>query len=255
MIVSHRHRFIFIKTRKTAGTSIEISLSRYCAPTDIISPVSLDDEPLRGQFGKCPANYIANSLEHSWQRRSVGGALLWRACSKIELRRSGVFPHRVRKRLANWRSARVIAAKGGYYNHMPATEIRQLVGDHIWDSYYKFCVERDPVDKTISHYCYLRRYESFDAYLESGNHCSDISKYMIDGNLAVDKVIDFSDLKSGIARVCSTIGIDYDGWLPRAKSGIRPKSFHASQLTDDQIDRINEIFWKERGILEQPSAR
>jgi len=37
MIVSRRHRFIFIKTHKTAGTSIEISLSRYCGASDIVS--------------------------------------------------------------------------------------------------------------------------------------------------------------------------------------------------------------------------
>lgn len=32
MIVSHRYRYIFIKTKKTAGTSIEIALSRHCGP-------------------------------------------------------------------------------------------------------------------------------------------------------------------------------------------------------------------------------
>jgi hypothetical protein len=32
MIVSHRYRYIFIKTKKTTGTSIEIALSRHCGP-------------------------------------------------------------------------------------------------------------------------------------------------------------------------------------------------------------------------------
>ena len=58
MIVSHRHRFIFIKTRKTAGTSVEIALSRHCGPEDVIAPISPEDELLRAQHGGIPAqNY------------------------------------------------------------------------------------------------------------------------------------------------------------------------------------------------------
>ncbi|QBX56847.1 hypothetical protein EXE58_16250 [Nocardioides seonyuensis] len=51
MIASHEHRFIFIKTRKTAGTSLEIALSRHCGPDDIITPISPDDEVLRRKAG------------------------------------------------------------------------------------------------------------------------------------------------------------------------------------------------------------
>ena len=32
MLLSHRNRFIFLKTRKTAGTSVEMALQPYCAP-------------------------------------------------------------------------------------------------------------------------------------------------------------------------------------------------------------------------------
>jgi hypothetical protein len=32
MILSHEHKFIFIKTNKTAGPSIEITLSKHCEP-------------------------------------------------------------------------------------------------------------------------------------------------------------------------------------------------------------------------------
>ena len=37
MIISHKYKFIFIKTRKTAGTTIEYNLSKYLGKNDIIT--------------------------------------------------------------------------------------------------------------------------------------------------------------------------------------------------------------------------
>ncbi len=51
MIASHAHRFVFIKTRKTAGTSIEIALSRHCGPDDVVTRISAEDEVLRAAAG------------------------------------------------------------------------------------------------------------------------------------------------------------------------------------------------------------
>jgi hypothetical protein len=34
--VSHEHKFIFLKTKKTAGTSIELALTQLCRPDYII---------------------------------------------------------------------------------------------------------------------------------------------------------------------------------------------------------------------------
>ena len=47
MIVSHEHRFIFLKTKKTAGTSLELALSQLCGPDDVITPLAPTDEALR----------------------------------------------------------------------------------------------------------------------------------------------------------------------------------------------------------------
>ena len=58
MIISHKYKFIFLKTKKTAGTSIEISLSRFCGDDDIIIPINLQDEAIRKLLGKKPQNYL-----------------------------------------------------------------------------------------------------------------------------------------------------------------------------------------------------
>lgn len=45
MIISHQHKFIFIKTRKTAGSSIEKYLINYLGPTDICTGSEKDNTP------------------------------------------------------------------------------------------------------------------------------------------------------------------------------------------------------------------
>jgi hypothetical protein len=44
MIVSYLHKFIFIRTKKTAGTTVEMTLAPACGPDDIITPLGTWDE-------------------------------------------------------------------------------------------------------------------------------------------------------------------------------------------------------------------
>jgi hypothetical protein len=59
MIINYVKKIIFIKTKKTASTSIEISLSEFCADRCIITPITPRDEETRKTLGfKGPQNYI-----------------------------------------------------------------------------------------------------------------------------------------------------------------------------------------------------
>jgi hypothetical protein len=118
---------------------------------------------------------------------------------------------------------------------MPAAEIRSRVGPEVWDSYYKVAFERNPWDKVVSYYHWVQalghRFASFADFIAQ---CvrqerfplqlpSSRALYHLDGKLAVDRVGAYETLEQDLAEICAQLGIAYDGWLPRAKSGLRPR--------------------------------
>jgi hypothetical protein len=199
MIVNHRYRFIYIKTKKTAGTSIEIALSRYCDGNDILSRIGPRDEPKRAALGyQGPANYLVP--RERWTRRD------W-------------FRHYLKRQ------------EICFWNHMPAREIRQRVGDGIWNSYFKFCFERNPWDRVVSAYYWENRkrkrlpdFYRFMDELERRGLLSNFDDYAIDGRIAVDRVYLYEDLQAALNDLTRRLGLPGPLELPDAKRGIRPDS-------------------------------
>ena len=219
MILSHRYRFIFIKTNKTAGTSVEIALSRHCGPQDILTPISPPDEALRHKLG-CPAaqNYLARKSEAS---------------------------------LADWARDRVRARRRPqFYNHMSALQIRALVPADVWQDYFKFCIERNPWDRVVSSYYWKNRTDPrqpIGRFLADGKHLNLKRKgsdlYTIEGRIVADRVCRFEDLDAELERIRRQLGIPEPLELPRAKATHRVDRRHYRDiLSPDDRDRIGRDF-------------
>lgn len=198
MIVCHRHKFIFLKTRKTAGTSIEAALAPLCGPDDIVTPISPKDEPLRGEAGAA---------------RNFSG----RFNPLPELFVPGT--DRTRTLRDAWRGRK-------YFNHMSAVQVRNRLGRETWDSYFKFCFERDPWDKMVSRFHWDNRGRvppmTWAEFLARGEFRSDVGLYTIDGELAVDFVGRYEHLAEDLNKALAEVGITTQPDLPKAKAGHRP---------------------------------
>jgi hypothetical protein len=240
VIISHTHRFIFIKTRKTAGTSIEISLSRYCGESDILTPITLADEPLRGVLGLAAQNYLCPSdgTDRSVLGRPTRRALL-KAASKVELTRPGTVPRRMRSSLSNHRSAPSLHDRH-YYNHISSREIIERLGPDVWNSYYRFCFDRDPLTKVVSDYLYRARYRGLDEYLSKCPLPIDYDQYHVDGVQSANFVGRFESLVEDLTKALEVVGIAFDGWLPRAKS--RGRKGGDVTMTPAQRQMVEERF-------------
>tara|TARA_B100000614_G_scaffold245805_1_gene251221 strand:+ start:213 stop:908 length:696 start_codon:yes stop_codon:yes gene_type:complete len=224
MIISHERKFIFIKTEKTAGTSIEIALSKYCGPRDIITPVSPEDEKIRASLG-----YL------------------------------GPQNHRVPLRLWNfrqWRKACLRLQWPTFHSHSDARTIRRFLGDTLWKDYFKFCFERNPWDKVISWYHWNCRNSNdrpqIDDFVKSqqGKKVKGFDLYTIDNRVVVDSVYRFEDLNGAMADIAETISLPEIPILPSAKTSQRKdRRPHYKVLSGESVDIIKRRYEREIAML------
>jgi hypothetical protein len=197
MIVSHEHRFIFLKTKKTAGTSLELALSQLCGPDDVITPLAPTDEGLRAG-GRGAQNWRL----HGW----------WGS------------PRPFWKR----RFFKINAEDYGFYNHMPAAAAKALLNDDkAWRSYFKFTFDRNPWDRQVSwyHHHYRRKDAPppFSAFIHSDRRAriNNYEIYSIEEDVAVDFIGRFETLKQDLQHALGQVGLKFEAELPRAKTTFR----------------------------------
>ena len=209
MIISHKYKFIFIKNRKTAGTAIELFLSNFLGINDIQRPHPTYDNLSR--------NLDKFFIDYKTDKNCIN-------CKLLNLIKN--------KKISD---------------HIPLTNLYKYINDINITSYYKFCVERHPYEKTISQFLYNkdRMYKnvSFDDYIFSHKLPTDQSKYTINNNIAVDYIIQYDKLVYEISHVLKRINIPYIGILGKFIN--KRKYTYEINLTNIHKTIIQDVFKNE----------
>lgn len=247
MILSRSRNFIFVKTRKTGGTSVEIALSAFCGEEDIVTLITPIDETLRLEKGRAFRNCLSDpALERQYET----------------LLRESDPP--VRKIPREVKDAQV------FYNHMPLSEILERSGVRGED-FFRFTIERHPYDKAVSYANFHMGYRAYarggalsvgleeipaeiDRLIESGKLSEKIRNhelYCLGGRVGVDRILRYERLGEEFAEMLETIGVPGEVELPSVKVGQRDRSVPARDiLTAAQRQWIQEACAPEFELLD-----
>lgn len=205
MIVSHSRKFIFVKSAKTAGTSLEAALSNYCSGSDVVTPLG-DYEFNRDKSGRWVHRAMnADGYEqHDWGatiRNKVGPAV-WDSYFKFSIARN---PWDRVVSLFTWKSRNDAAgrSRAGLLGRFASSP--EELGD-------------------------IRR--RFSEFVLKGDWETNDRFYVIDDELCVDFVMRYESLAEDTLELCKGIGVPPIE-LPRLKSGFRPGQYHYSQYYDE----------------------
>lgn len=240
-IISHRHKFIFIKSRKTAGSSVEIVLAGTTGPEDVMCPTS-DGK----QFGIVDQNNQKKITE-----LTLGDFARFSSRLLRDTLKSGKPDF---KRSVN-KLCRVIKS-----HHATAEELKKICGDEVWDTYYKFCFERNPFDRLVSLYHWrtkrledkpdfkefalsvIEKHEKKQAKANQSSFWTNRPFYEINQKIVVDKVCRFENLEQEMKDFFAMKDLPWQEELPHMKGGFRPKKHYREYYDEELRKKCEQAF-------------
>ena len=221
MLLSNKYKFIFIKSKKVAGTSVEVLLSNQLCDDDIVTPVSTlnflneirriekDHEEDWRNKKKPSRNYKGSFVEESYiwikQFHNYSKRLLINEFNRLfcpDKYLTIVHPKRANK----------------FYDHMPLEEVKRKLGSEIFQNYKTVGIIRNPIDQAISDYFDSnfrietgRQYENFEEYmnLRMDYFFNKVrKKFEINNKPSIDYFIKFESLKKDLISFGKEINLD-----------------------------------------------
>ena len=208
VLISHVHKFIYLKNYKVAGSSVESFFGQFCIDPKKKDTYSFEDK------------------------------------QDEQITQYGILGHRNNGKVTIW------------HNDKCAKDIKNDLGNEIFDNYFKFCVVRNPYDLIVSSYFFEHIKTDFKTYCTELNskhlikiRDNDLTRTFLNDAPVCQYYIRYENLTNDILTVLKKLGIkDFDiKDLPKHKSsGIRPKNKSYKEYYDDETREIaKRIFHKE----------
>lgn len=225
MIICHEYRFIFLKNNKCAGSSVEMALSQFCSPGDVITTLQKDEEE---------------------QRRAMG----FQGCQNYQI------PPEYYT-LSDKLAARTKEKPPRYDSHIRARDLVPRIDPAIWKDYFKFVIVRNPWDRVASLHFHRARDAVRTTKEKSGVVKNKTLKrfndqgwglYTINDKLVVDHCCRYENLGEELEAVRQKLGLPKPIELPNAKGSYRKKKGKQSYrelFSEDEKNRIAKYFRKE----------
>ena len=216
MLISHLHKFIYLKSKKTAGTSVEIFLQKYC-----IDPNKIKDFNKLVKSNKNVLNLKGKEIESKY--------------GIIGSRGTGM-----RKKNKIW------------YNHKSAKDIKNEIGEDLFNNYLKICNVRNPYDLAVSMYEWKKSQnnikESFSEFLLNTKWQdklkSNIDIWSIDGKYKFE-YIRFENLEEDILKVFKKLNIKKDSINLQHYKKMNRLPYQKYYKNQESIDIVSRIYKKE----------
>jgi len=192
VIISHTHKYIFIKSLKTGGTSIEAALSQYCGENDMVTPLG---------------DYWFNRDERgAWIHSSMNAEGFSQHDPAAEVKRkvpAEIWQEYVKFSIIRNPWDRVVSLFAWEARNQPSLKPAKRF-------YHRLGVPFDEFRET------KKLFREFVA----GDWTTNDRFYLLDGALCVDFVIRYERLAEDFAELCRRVGLPAVP-LPHLKAGLR----------------------------------
>ena len=210
MLVSYVNKFIFTKTVKTAGTSVEVFFEKYCFPIG------------EWKFSHAREEYI----------NEKSGIIGYRGSDRPKVT---FYNHMPAAEIQNNLSAEV------WDEYFKFTVIRNPF-DKMVSAFFHF-------EKFGNRGKYLNDNDNdisrFRKWVQEGAAILDRSAYLIDGKVALDYFIRYEHLKEDTEFVCKKIGVEFNiNDLRTLKSEYRDKTISLKDMYDEKTEAIVRNLYK-----------
>ena len=231
MIISHHHKFIYLKARKVAGTSVEVALAKHCGDADIVPPVGgfnpKWDEDGYDHPGRIRRGYGRHSPLISVRKRV--GRTLWQTYFKFAVVRN---PWDLVVSQYHWATRR---DEGNPYAGAVGRSLKRF-----WTKPLRIRKNFRALGRSIAR-SFLKMdvvtFEFFVRHMLRYYPPNDRFYFDRSGSMGLDFLIRYENLQDDYTSVCARIGIPASQ-LPSLKTRSRPERRHYSTYYDDRTREL-----------------